>query len=78
MRKALVVLAAIVLSSLGASPSSSGEHRRATPVRSTVEKLQFLFPDNIDCRDFDRTAYKVWQLRNRSAILPYRKVCFPT
>ncbi len=68
MRKALVVLASVILLPLGAGPSFSSELGVGTQARSGVETLRFLFPDNIDCRDFDRTAYKVWQLRNRSPL----------
>lgn len=27
-----------------------------------------LYPDNVDCRDYDKTSYKIWSLRNKAPI----------
>lgn len=68
MPKAFVVLVCIALSAFAACPSLSDDLHQKAAVPSGAEKLPFIYPNNIDCRDFDRTAYKVWHLRDRSAI----------
>ena len=64
MPRITIVLASIAISTLSAWPASGG----MTPGRERPDQLQFVFPHNVDCRDFERTGLKVWQTRHRSSI----------
>lgn len=68
MPRPFVLLAVVAFTAVSVSPSSGGALVRDAPVSSGSEQLQFIFPDNIDCRDFERTAYKAWRLRTLSSV----------
>lgn len=68
MPKIVVVLASIAFSAIATCPSLSDNLHQDAPLPSGAERLPFIFPNNINCRDFDRTAYKVWHLRDRLSI----------
>ena len=50
MPRPFVLLAVVAFTAVSVSPSSGGALVRDAPVSSGSEQLQFIFPDNIDCR----------------------------
>ena len=68
MHKSLVVLAYIAISAVSVSPSFGADFHQNDSVRPTADQLQFVFPGNIDCRDFERSSSTVWRLRDRSSV----------
>jgi hypothetical protein len=68
MFKILVFFAFIAFPSGAAWPPSSSESTRGEFAHFEFEKLQTIYPNNINCRDFEMTDYKVWRLRSRSYV----------
>ena len=68
MLTSLVFFASIAFSSWSAWPHQNGSFARGEVADTSSERLQTIYPNNIDCRDFEMTDYKVWHLRSRPSV----------
>ena len=70
LRPLTVITSSLLLASLAFSPASQANVGDGRPSPSLVSEPlhQSLYPDNVECKNFDKTGYRTWQLRDRSTV----------